>query len=190
MQKDSFLDILQKFVNYDKNAKRIVFPRFHQLDVVRKIVGDVQKNGSGKSYLVQHSAGSGKSNSIAWIAYRLASLFDKADKPVFNSVVIVTDRRVLDKQLQDTVMSFNPTLGEVEVIDEKKSSKDLLAAIDNGKRIIVSTLQKFPVIFKDVKSVEGKRFAIMVDEAHSSQTGDSAAKMKYALAALKAAIAA
>ena len=190
LQKDSFLDILQKFVNYDKNAKRIVFPRFHQLDVVRKIVGDVQKNGAGKSYLVQHSAGSGKSNSIAWIAYRLASLFDKADKPVFNSVVIVTDRRVLDKQLQDTVMSFNPTLGEVEVIDEKKSSKDLLAAIDNGKRIIVSTLQKFPVIFKDVKSVEGKRFAIMVDEAHSSQTGDSAAKMKYALADLKDAIAA
>lgn len=190
LQKDSFLDILQKFVNYDKSAKRVVFPRYHQLDVVRKVIGDVQAKGAGKSYLVQHSAGSGKSNSIAWIAYRLASLFDKKDMPAFNSVIIVTDRRVLDKQLQDTVMSFNPTLGEVEVIDEKKSSKDLLAAIDNGRRIIVSTLQKFPVIFRDVKSVEGKKFAIIIDEAHSSQTGDSAAKMKYALADLREAIAA
>ena len=190
LQKDSFLDILQKFVNYDKESKRVLFPRYHQLDVVRKIVGDVQKNGAGKSYLVQHSAGSGKSNSIAWIAYRLASLFDATDKAIFNSVIIVTDRRVLDKQLQNTIKSFNPQLGEVEVIDEKKTSKDLLAAIDNGRRIIVSTLQKFPVIFKDVKSVEGKRFAILIDEAHSSQTGDSAAKMKYALADLKDAIAA
>ncbi|MGN0888777.1 MAG: DEAD/DEAH box helicase family protein [Kiritimatiellia bacterium] len=188
LQKDSFLDILQKFVNYDREAKRIVFPRYHQLDVVRRIVEDVRANGSGRSYLVQHSAGSGKSNSIAWIAYRLASLFDTTDRPVFNSVIIVTDRRVLDKQLQGTVMSFNPQLGEVAVIDEDKTSRDLLAAINGGRRIIVSTLQKFPVIFRDVKSVEGRRFAVIVDEAHSSQTGDSAAKMKYALADLKDAI--
>ena len=189
LEKDSLLDILQKFVNYEAKEKKLVFPRFHQLDVVRKLIADVKAHGSGRNYLVQHSAGSGKSNSIAWIGYRLASLFNDEDKPVFNSVIIVTDRRVLDKQLQSTVMSFNPKLGEVAVIDEKKHAKDLLKAINDGKRIIVSTLQKFPVIFKDVKSVEGKRFAIVVDEAHSSQTGQSAAKLKIALADLKEAIA-
>ena len=168
LAKDSFLDIIQKFVNYEAKKRRIIFPRFHQLDVVRKLVADVREKGAGRNYLVQHSAGSGKSNSIAWIAYRLASLFTDDDKPVFNSVIIVTDRRVLDKQLQGTVMSFNPALGEVAVIDEKKHAKDLLAAIDDGKRIIVSTLQKFPVIFRDVKNVVGKSFAIIVDEAHSS----------------------
>ncbi len=189
LSKDSLLDIIQKFVNFEAKEKKVVFPRFHQLDVVRKLIADVKKHGSGHNYLVQHSAGSGKSNSIAWIGYRLASLFTDDDKPVFNSVIIVTDRRVLDKQLQGTVMSFNPTLGEVAVIDEKKHAKDLLAAIDDGKRIIVSTLQKFPVIFRDVKSVVGKRFAIVVDEAHSSQTGQSAAKLKIALGDLTDAIA-
>ena len=191
LAKDSLLDILQKFVNYEATPKdkKLIFPRFHQLDVVRKLVADVKAHGSGRNYLVQHSAGSGKSNSIAWIGYRLASLFNDDDKPVFNSVIIVTDRRVLDKQLQNTVMSFNPKLGEVAVIDEKKHAKDLLAAIDDGRRIIVSTLQKFPVIFKDVKSVTGKRFAIIVDEAHSSQTGQSAAKLKIALGDLAEAIA-
>lgn len=195
LQKDSLLDILQKFVNFTETEengevkRKVIFPRFHQLDVVRRLIADVRAHGTGRNYLVQHSAGSGKSNSIAWIAYRLASLFDAANRPVFNSVVIVTDRRVLDKQLQGTVMSFNPTLGEVEVIDEKKRAKDLLQAIDDGKRIIVSTLQKFPVIFKDVKSVVGKRFAIIVDEAHSSQTGQSAAKLKVALGDLTDAIA-
>lgn len=189
LAKDSLLDIIQKFVNYEAEKKRVIFPRFHQLDVVRKLIADVKAHGTGRNYLVQHSAGSGKSNSIAWIGYRLASLFTDDDKPVFNSVIIVTDRRVLDKQLQGTVMSFNPELGEVAVIDEKKHAKDLLAAIDDGKRIIVSTLQKFPVIFKDVKSVVGKRFAIVVDEAHSSQTGQSAAKLKIALGDLTDAIA-
>lgn len=189
LAKDSLLDIIQKFVNYEAEKKRVIFPRFHQLDVVRKLIADVKAHGTGRNYLVQHSAGSGKSNSIAWIGYRLASLFTDDDKPVFNSVIIVTDRRVLDKQLQGTVMSFNPTLGEVAVIDEKKHAKDLLAAIDDGKRIIVSTLQKFPVIFKDVKSVVGKRFAVVVDEAHSSQTGQSAAKLKIALGDLTDAMA-
>ena len=189
LQKDSLLDIFQKFINYDVAEKKVLFPRFHQLDVVRKLLKDVHDHGTGRNYLVQHSAGSGKSNSIAWIGYRLASLFNDEDKPVFNSVIIVTDRRVLDKQLQGTVMSFNPALGEVAIIDEKKHAKDLLQAIDDGKRIIVSTLQKFPVIFKDVKNVVGKRFAIIVDEAHSSQTGQSAAKLKVALGDLTEAIA-
>ena len=139
LQKDSFLDIIQKFVNFDGKKKRLLFPRFHQLDVVRKLIGDVSRNGPGKNYLVQHSAGSGKSNSIAWVAYRLASLFNAEDKPMFNSVIIVTDRRVLDKQLQETVNSFNPKLGEVKVIDEKLHAKDLKQAIEDGRRIIVST---------------------------------------------------
>jgi len=197
LQKDSFLDILQKFLNYEKkdvreilkdgstNIKRsenIIFPRYHQLDVVRKLVAHVLKNGAGHNYLIQHSAGSGKSNSIAWTAYRMASLHDENNDAIFNSVIIVTDRRVLDQQLQATVAGFEHALGSVEIIDDKKDSQDLLAAINNGKRIIISTLQKFPVIYKEVSSNIGKRYAIIVDEAHSSQTGDSAMKLKKALA--------
>ena len=196
LQKDSLLDILQKFINFQvttektkKNGKmmnvtkkKLIFPRFHQLDVVRKIIADVRTYGSGHNYLIQHSAGSGKSNSIAWTAYRLASLHNDDNEPIFTSVVIVTDRRNLDAQLQDTITSFDHTLGSVETINDKKTSQDLKKAIDNGKRIIVTTLQKFPVIYEEVKDTAGKRFAIIVDEAHSSQTGTSAMKMKVALA--------
>lgn len=196
LQKDSMLDILQKFVSYQvtqektkKNGKmtsvtkkKLIFPRFHQLDVVRKLIFDVREYGSGRNYLVQHSAGSGKSNSIAWTAYRLASLHNADNEPIFTSVVIVTDRRNLDAQLQDTVTGFDHTLGSVETIGEKKTSQDLKRAINAGKRIIVTTLQKFPVIYEEVNDMTGKRFAIIVDEAHSSQTGNSAMKMKAALA--------
>lgn len=184
-QKDKMMDILQKFVSFQKGETKekdkIIFPRYHQLDVVRKLIKDVSENGSGKNYLIQHSAGSGKSNSIAWTAYRLASLH-RDNESVFNSVVIVTDRRVLDAQLQDTINSFDHTLGSVVLIDEKKSSKDLLQAITDGKRIIVTTLQKFPVIYDLVGDTSGKAYAIIVDEAHSSQTGQSALKLKMALA--------
>lgn len=196
LQKDSLLDILQKFVSFQVKTeksrqngrtvnvirKKLIFPRFHQLDVVRKLIFDVKEYGSGRSYLIQHSAGSGKSNSIAWTAYRLASLHNADNEPVFTSVVIVTDRRNLDTQLQDTVTGFDHTLGSVETIDEKKTSQDLRQAIDDGKRIIVTTLQKFPVIYDEVRDTAGKRFAVIVDEAHSSQTGSSAMKMKVALA--------
>ena len=161
---------------------KVIFPRYHQLDVVRKLVSHVRENGSGHNYLIQHSAGSGKSNSIAWTAYRMASLHDANNEPVFTSVIIVTDRRVLDQQLQATVSSFDHTLGTVVTIDEKKSSWDLRNAINDGKRIIVSTLQKFPVIYDQINETAGKRFAIIVDEAHSSQTGKSALKMKEGLA--------
>ncbi len=178
--KDSLLDIIQKFIKAEE--KKIIFPRYHQLDVVRKLIADVKENGSGKNYLIQHSAGSGKSNSIAWTVYRLASLHDYDNKPIFNSVVIVTDRTVLDRQLQDTISSFDHTLGSVVTIDEKKTSKDLLEALNSGKRIIVTTLQKFPVIYDEVDSVNGRHYAIVVDEAHSSQTGSSAMKLKAALA--------
>lgn len=204
LQKDSLLDILQKFVNYTKIETRetlpngttqrkiegkIIFPRYHQLDVVRKLVKHVRENGSGHNYLIQHSAGSGKSNSIAWTTYRMASLHDKNDNAIFNSVIVVTDRRVLDQQLQNAISSFDHTLGTVEVIDERKNSAALRDAINDGRKIIVTTLQKFPVIYKEVNSTEGKRFAIIVDEAHSSQTGQSAQKLKTALADTKDALA-
>ena len=192
LQKDSLLEIIQKFISFEvktekkdgKNVtkKRLIFPRFHQLDVVRKLIADVRENGSGKNYLIQHSAGSGKSNSIAWTAYRLASLHNNDNEPVFTSVVIVTDRRNLDAQLQETITGFDHTLGSVCAIDEKKFSKDLRDALNAGKRIIVTTLQKFPVIYEEVDDTTDKRFAIIVDEAHSSQTGSSAMKLKAALA--------
>jgi type I restriction enzyme R subunit len=152
------------------------------LDVVRKLVDHARETGSGHNYLIQHSAGSGKSNSIAWTAYRMASLHDSNSEAIFNSVIIVTDRRVLDAQLQATVSSFDHTIGSVVTIDDKKNSGDLRNAINDGKRIIVTTLQKFPVIYNEVDSAVGKRYAVIVDEAHSSQTGQSALKLKSALA--------
>lgn len=196
-QKDSMMDIVQKFINLEvkeektiqadgtaKLAKKrtLIFPRYHQLDVVRKLLYDVSINGTGHNYLIQHSAGSGKSNSIAWTAYRLASLFSKDDKPVFSSVIVVTDRTVLDAQLQATISGFDHTLGAVETIGEDKSSKDLRDAINDGVRIIVTTLQKFPVIYQEVDKAAGRCFAVIVDEAHSSQTGTAALKLKAALA--------
>ena len=181
-QKDSMMDIVQKFIMYQSKKKALIFPRYHQLDVVRKLVSDVRRNGAGHNYLIQHSAGSGKSNSLAWTAYRLASLHDEQDKPIFSSVVVVTDRTVLDAQLQETISGFDHTIGAVETIGENKNSRDLRDALNNGARIIVTTLQKFPVIYQEVDSSAGRNFAIIVDEAHSSQTGSSAMKLKSALA--------
>lgn len=195
LQKDSLLDIVNKFLHLEvkeeteldargnevkRKKERIIFPRYHQLDSVRKVIADVRANGTAKNYLVQHSAGSGKSNSIAWTAYRLASLFVD-DTPLFDSVVVVTDRRVLDSQLQETISGFDHAIGSVVTIGKDKTSADLRDAINGGARLIVSTLQKFPVIYEQVES-KGKRFAIIVDEAHSSQTGTSALKLKSALA--------
>ena len=202
-QKDSMMDIIQKFIHLQvkeekkqmpdgseqvTKKKRLIFPRYHQMDVVRKLIADVKKEGAGRNYLIQHSAGSGKSNSIAWTAYRLASLHDSNDESVFSSVVVVTDRTVLDEQLQETISGFDHTIGSVETIDDKKNSKDLRDAINNGARIIVTTLQKFPVIYQEVDKVAGRNFAIIVDEAHSSQTGSSAMKLKAALADTEAAL--
>lgn len=191
-QKDSMMDILQRFIHLNKgdNKKKhsIIFPRYHQLDVVRKLIADVSKNGSGKNYLIQHSAGSGKSNSIAWTTYRFASLHNKDNKPIFSSVIVITDRTVLDAQLQATISSFDHTVGAIETIGEGKNSKDLRDAINNGIRIIVTTLQKFPIIYQEVDKKKGRNFAIIVDEAHSSQTGSSALKLKTALADTEAAL--
>lgn len=198
LQKDSLIDIINKFLHLEKKddivldkygnektvtKERIIFPRYHQLDAVRKLVADVKANGTGKNYLIQHSAGSGKSNSIAWVAYRLASLFNERNNPIFDSVVVVTDRRVLDTQLQETISGFDHQIGSVCVINKDMHASDLRDALNDGKRLIVSTLQKFPVIFEEVEST-GKRFAVVIDEAHSSQTGRSAQKLKTALADL------
>ncbi len=196
-QKDSMVDILQKFIHLQVTEekklqpdgsekvvkkRRLIFPRYHQLDVVRKMIAHVSEKGAGHNYLIQHSAGSGKSNSIAWTAYRLASLHDKDNNAIFSSVVVVTDRTVLDAQLQETISGFDHTLGAVETIGEDKNSRDLRDAINAGVRIIVTTLQKFPVIYQEVDSARGRNYAIIVDEAHSSQTGTSALKLKAALA--------
>lgn len=185
--KDKLLEILHKYLHLqiekdDKGnvkSKRMIFPRYHQLDVVTKLLADVKKSGAGKSYLIQHSAGSGKSNSIAWLAHRLSGLHDAKDEKIFQSVIIVTDRRVLDSQLQNTVYQFDHVEGVVQKID--KNAQQLKDAIEAGTGIIITTLQKFPVIYKEVQTGHN-RFAIIIDEAHSSQTGDAAKKLKRALA--------
>ncbi|MDD3232270.1 MAG: DEAD/DEAH box helicase family protein, partial [Clostridia bacterium] len=195
LNKDSFFDILKKFIQLEvkKNKKTgiikqsLIFPRFHQLDVVRKLIEDVKLNDSGRNYLIQHSAGSGKSNSIAWLAYRLATLHNDDDKTIFDSIIVVTDRKVLDQQLQDNIYQFEHTIGFIEKIDKNKTSQDLLKAVNTGKKIIITTLQKFPIIYKEIDSAN-KKFAVIIDEAHSSQTGNSAKKLKQGLSDLEEAI--
>ena len=184
LQKDSLLDIVQRFIHLQKdkqNSKKeaLIFPRYHQLDVVRKLIADVYENGTGCNYLIQHSAGSGKSNSISWLAHHLSNLHDKSDKVIFNSIIVITDRLVLDKQLQDTIYQFEHVEGVVVKIDN--NSSQLAEALNTGKKIIITTLQKFPFILEKVNDLHGKRFAIIVDEAHSSQAGEASRKMKAIL---------
>ncbi len=188
LSRDTIIDILHRFLSNPKDTKKIIFPRFHQFDVVKKVLNDVNKNGVGQKYLIEHSAGSGKSNSIAWIAYRLASVHDMSDKPIFDSIIIVTDRIVLDSQLQDTINSFEHKAGLVEAIDDKKRSKGLTEAINDKKRIIICTIQKFLFAYKDFDEMEGRKFAIIVDEAHQGQTGASAKTLRRALIDKKVAI--
>jgi type I restriction enzyme R subunit len=192
LERHSLLDILARFVHLAVEEKKdetgklrtseaMIFPRYHQLDVVRKLEAAAKSEGPGANYLVQHSAGSGKSNSIAWTAHRLASLHDAADKKVFDSVVVITDRRVLDKQLQDTIYQFEHKSGVVERID--KDSNQLADALKNAKPIIITTLQKFPIVFQRIGELPARRYALIVDEAHSSQSGEAAQKMKRVLGA-------
>ena len=195
LQRDSLLDILHRFITYTKTKEeetknvitktvtkeKIIFPRYHQYDVVKKVIADVKANGAGSSYLIEHSAGSGKSNSIAWIAYRLASLHNEENDPIFNSVIVVTNRIVLDSQLQDTINSFEHTPGLVEAIDEKKRSRGLADAINDKKRIIICTIQKFLFAYKDMDAYKGRNFAIIIDEAHQGQSGESARTLRRAL---------
>jgi type I restriction enzyme, R subunit len=187
--RDSVLDLIRQFIHEveeeddkgRKSGKRfLIFPRYQQLDAVRRMVEHARAHGAGQRYLIQHSAGSGKSFTIAWLAHRLATLHDASDRRVFDSIVVITDRRVLDRQLQTTMRQFEQTLGVVENIDT--TSRQLKQALESGKTIIVTTLQKFPVIAKEIGELPGKRFAIIVDEAHSSQSGESTKSLKSVLA--------
>lgn len=190
-QRDSFLDILGRFVHLEIEERKVdgksvtketvVFPRYHQLDAVRRLEAAAKRDGAGKSYLVQHSAGSGKSNSIAWLAHRLSNLHDENDARVFDSVVVVTDRRVLDQQLQDNIYQFEHKQGVVQKIDE--NSQQLADALTSGTPIVITTLQKFPFVTEKIGKLPSRRYALIVDEAHSSQTGEAARHMKEVLAA-------
>ena len=201
LQVDSLLDILQRFMHLEVKEKQVktdkgvrtvrketmIFPRYHQLDAVRKLVAHAKVEGAGRNYLIQHSAGSGKSNSIAWLAHRLASLHDERDEKVFHSIIVVTDRRVLDQQLQSTIYQFEHKTGVVEKIDE--DTQQLARALSQGTPIVITTIQKFPFISQALSTLEktgsgvkihtsGKRFAVIVDEAHSSQSGETATALK------------
>jgi type I restriction enzyme R subunit len=187
--RDSVLDLIRQFIHeveeFDEDGRKtgrrfILFPRYHQLDAVRRLVADARSRGPGQHYLIQHSAGSGKSFTIAWLAHQLSTLHDAEDQRVFDSIIVITDRRVLDRQLQRTVLQFEQTLGVVENID--KTSRQLKEALESQKTIIVTTLQKFPVIVDEIGRLPGNRFAVIVDEAHSSQSGESTKSLKSVLA--------
>lgn len=187
LSKDSLLDILQSFVTIEVEPKTkdetLIFPRYHQLDVVRKLLKDVEVNGSKKNYLIEHSAGSGKSNTIAWLAFHLNNLyFAGKNEKVFDTIIVLNDRRVLDKQTRNTIMSFNPKDGTVKIA---KKSSDITDFIKLGNVIIISTIQKFPLIYKELEELKAqnpnRRFAVIADEAHQSQTGTAAGKVKIGL---------
>ena len=188
--RDSVLDLVRQFIHEveeedekgRKTGKRfLIFPRYQQLDCVRKLVADARTMGAGQRYLIEHSAGSGKSFTIAWLAHQLSVLHDADDRRVFDSIVVITDRRILDRQLQTTMRQLEQTLGVVENIDT--TSRQLKEALESGKTIIVTTLQKFPVIAKEIGELPAKRFALIVDEAHSSQSGESTKSLKAVLSA-------
>ncbi len=191
-ERDSWLDILHRYLIGKRDDKKqlasVIFPRYHQLDATRRIVADVLANGPGGRYLVQHSAGSGKTNSIAWTAHFLADLHDAEHTKLFDSVLVVSDRTVLDAQLQEALFDFQRTTGVVASITHESGSKSaqLGQALKDGKKIIVCTIQTFPFALQAVQELaatEGKRFAVIADEAHSSQTGEAAAKLKQLLSA-------
>lgn len=193
LKRESLANIIQHFVRFDGaendalNKKTLYFPRYHQLEVVRKLIKDTTQNGAGKTYLIQHSAGSGKSNSITWLAYQLIEAYPESNavagtktvnQPLFDSVIVVTDRRLLDKQLRDNIKDFSEVKN---IVAPAYKSSDLKSALENGKRIIVTTIQKFPFIIEGISDMSNKQFAVIVDEAHSSQSGRSADKLNEAI---------
>ncbi|MGC9336454.1 MAG: type I restriction endonuclease subunit R, partial [Anaerolineae bacterium] len=186
--RDSVLNLVQRFVREldpaqrrKKDGSRVyIFPRYHQLRAVRRLLADARQRGAGQRYLVQHSAGSGKTYTIAWLAHQLTTLHDAQDRRVFDSIVVVTDRRVLDRQMQVHVQQFERQRGLVAVID--KHSRQLREALEQGRQIIVSTIQKFPVIVDEVEGLPGQRFAVIIDEAHSSQGGTATQSLRKILA--------
>jgi type I restriction enzyme, R subunit len=221
LQRDSFLDILGHFMFVEKKDEKVddghggqrrvvtesmIFPRYHQLDAVRKLISAARGEGAGRNYLIQHSAGSGKTNSISWLSHRLSSLHDAADEKAYDCVIVITDRRVLDQQLQDAIYQIEHAQGVVKAIDE--DSKQLAAALVDGTQIVITTLQKFPFVLRGLLYVAGaesqekatedekrqakeweakiaeRKYAVIVDEAHSSQTGEPARELKAILGAL------
>jgi type I restriction enzyme R subunit len=188
--RDSWLEILGRYIVAQKDKKKqitkIIFPRFHQLDATRKLQAAVLAEGAGGKYLIQHSAGSGKTNSIAWSAHFLADLHNLQHEKLFDTVLVISDRKVLDSQLQDAVFDFGRTTGVVVTIKGESASKsgELAEALAGGKKIVVCTIQTFPFALKavhELAATQGKRFAVIADEAHSSQTGEAAAKLKAVL---------
>src|SRR4029077_10939958 len=169
-----------------KKITSITFPRYHQLDATRKLQAKVLEEGAGGKFLIQHSAGSGKTNSIAWSAHFLADLHDANNEKLFDSVIVISDRNVIDSQLQEALFDFQRTAGVVATIKSEGASKSgqLAEALAAGKKIVVCTIQTFPFALEEVRKLaatEGKKFAVIADEAHSSQTGEAAAKLKQVL---------
>src|SRR5579875_385886 len=203
LSRDSILDLLARFIHLQIDEKRddqgrkvkvetMIFPRYHQLEAVRLLVEMARGEGAGHNYLIEHSAGSGKSNTIGWLAHRLASLHDAGNQRIYDSVIVVTDRVVLDKQLQDTIYQFEHKRGVVQKIEE--SSRQLAEALENAVPIVITTLQKFPFVSRQLLRIAEQRgetatgrlptrkYAVIIDEAHSSQGGETAAEMKEVLA--------
>lgn len=193
LTRESVANIIQHFVRFDGSEKdglskrNLFFPRYHQMNVVRKIIADASKKGVGQNYLIQHSAGSGKSNSITWAAYQLIETYPENDtipgskgtaNPLFDSVIVVTDRRLLDKQLRENIKEFSEVKN---IVAPAYSSKELKESLESGKRIIITTIQKFPFIIEGIADLSDKRFAVIIDEAHSSQSGSAADNMNRAM---------
>lgn len=193
--KDSLANLIQHFIRLDGSSKdplnkrNLFFPRYHQMDVVRRLIKDVSTQGVGQTYLIQHSAGSGKSNSITWAAYQLIEAHPEREdvpgakgleEPLFDSVIVVTDRRILDKQLKDNIKDFSEVKN---IVAHANKSADLKSALEGGKKIIITTIQKFPFIIDGLSDLSNKRFAVIIDEAHSSQSGSAHSKMNEAMGA-------
>lgn len=193
LSKDTLLQIISKFMFIEVKEKKdpvtdkvkrketVIFPRYHQLDCVRKVLADVVDNGTSQNYLIQHSAGSGKTNSIAWLAHRLASLHDENNKIVFDNIIICTDRVVVDRQLQKAIMGIEHKDGMIRVMDDKCVSQDLAIALEGNTKIIATTIQKFPYIVDTVKGLKDKKFGVIIDEAHSSTAGKNMAAITMTL---------
>ncbi len=193
LKKDTVLDLISKFIFLEvkekedevtgkiKRSENLIFPRYHQLDVIRKVLADVHENRTAQNYLIQHSAGSGKTNSIAWLAHRLTSLHDADNKIIFDNVIIVTDRVVVDRQLQKAVMGLEHKAGLIRVMDDKCTSADLANALKGNTKIVATTIQKFPFIVDSVNGLQEKRFAVIIDEAHSSTAGKDMAAVTKSL---------
>ena len=193
LTKDSILELLSKFMFLEVKEKKdeitgkksikekIIFPRFHQRDVIHQVLKEVYETGTTQNYLIQHSAGSGKTNSIAWLAYRLSSLHDDNNKIIFDNILIVTDRVVVDRQLQSAIMGMEHKSGLIKVMDDKCNSSDLAIALNGNTKIIATTIQKFPYIVDEVENLKNKKFAVIIDEAHSSTAGKDMAAVTMTL---------